>query len=95
MADDPSLLEESPAPGADVSLSLQPPGATAAAGETALGGDNAEGVQSAVAFLIQASTDLSNWTPISNVSLANGTTVQFADPGAVTFKSRFYRAVSP
>jgi hypothetical protein len=46
-------------------------------------------------FLIQASTDLLNWTPISNVSLTGDTTAHFADPDAVNFASRFYRALSP
>jgi hypothetical protein len=36
-----------------------------------------------------------NWTPISNVSLTGDTTAHFADPDAVNFASRFYRALSP
>jgi|GEM_PF-474798 len=42
-------------------------------------------------FIIQASTNLSTWTPIST-NLATGGQVQFADPGAGTVR-RFYRAV--
>jgi hypothetical protein len=41
-------------------------------------------------YVIMASSDLLNWTPIStNVALAN--TVLFTDPAASNFPSRFYR----
>jgi hypothetical protein len=42
-------------------------------------------------FIIQASTNLSTWVPIST-NLATGSQVQFADPAAATGR-RFYRAV--
>ncbi|MCX8157379.1 MAG: immunoglobulin domain-containing protein [Verrucomicrobiae bacterium] len=42
-------------------------------------------------FIIQASTNLSTWIPIST-NLATGGQVQFADPGAALGR-RFYRAV--
>ena len=47
-------------------------------------------VQPGFTYVIMASSDLANWTPIStNVAQAN--TILFADPAASNFPSRFYR----
>jgi hypothetical protein len=46
-------------------------------------------------FLVQASTDLTNWVDISGVSLSEGNTAQFPDLDGTNFGKRFYRVVSP
>jgi hypothetical protein len=42
-------------------------------------------------YMIQASTDLSNWVTVTNVTLKS-TTGQFIDPSATNYSQRFYRA---
>jgi hypothetical protein len=44
-------------------------------------------------YLIQASTDLTNWVSVANVVLTNSN-VQVSDPAAPSFSKRFYRAVT-
>ena len=44
--------------------------------------------------LIQASTDLVVWEPVTNV-LSTATTLQIVDPAANSMKQRFYRVFSP
>ena len=44
--------------------------------------------------LIQASTDLANWMPVTNLVLTNGTS-QFHDGPATSLNQRFYRAAVP
>jgi hypothetical protein len=41
--------------------------------------------------VIEASTDLQTWVPLSVVSVGAGT-VEFGDPDASAFGQRFYRA---
>jgi uncharacterized repeat protein (TIGR01451 family) len=43
-------------------------------------------------YLIQASTDLVNWSTLTTLMLTNGTG-QFADPATASYPQRFYRAV--
>jgi hypothetical protein len=43
-------------------------------------------------YLIQASTDLVNWTTLTTLTLTNGTG-QFTDPATASYPQRFYRAV--
>jgi hypothetical protein len=45
-------------------------------------------------YAIQASSDLINWTMITNVSLSN-TAGQFVDPSTTNYPQRFYRAAAP
>lgn len=45
-------------------------------------------------YLIQSSTNLTNWTPAALLVNTNGT-VLFADPAATNFSKRFYRATMP
>jgi hypothetical protein len=45
-------------------------------------------------YVIQASTNLVNWTPITNFDLTNSP-FYFTDPGATNYKQRFYRATTP
>ena len=45
-------------------------------------------------YLVEASTNLVNWTPFAILSNTNGA-VQFCDPDAGNYKQRFYRAVRP
>ena len=47
-----------------------------------------------VAYQIDASVDLSNWSPIANL-VATNSELQFVDPTAGNFSQRFYRAHSP
>jgi hypothetical protein len=42
----------------------------------------------------QASTDMVNWTVLTNLVSASGTN-QFTDPSAPNFSRRFYRVVAP
>ena len=45
-------------------------------------------------YLIQASTDLIVWEPVTNI-LSTATTLQIREPAASTFRQRFYRVISP
>ena len=45
-------------------------------------------------YLIQASTDLAVWEPVTNV-LSTATTLWIVDPAATRMKQRFYRVFSP
>jgi len=45
-------------------------------------------------YLIEASTDLVNWTPIVYLTSTNSS-FYFTDPSATNFNRRFYRAVMP
>jgi hypothetical protein len=45
-------------------------------------------------YTIQASTNLVDWTALTNFVSATGTD-QFTDPAAPSFNRRFYRAVTP
>jgi hypothetical protein len=46
-------------------------------------------------FLIEASSDLTIWSPISTVSLTNNSVATFTDLDSGQYTARFYRAVSP
>jgi hypothetical protein len=49
----------------------------------------------AALFILQASSDLLNWTPLTNISpLANGA-IDFFDSGATSSPARFYRLLKP
>ena len=45
-----------------------------------------------MAFEVQASTDLKQWSPVTTVTNLAGT-LEFTDPDAANFMRRFYRAV--
>jgi hypothetical protein len=45
-------------------------------------------------YAIQVSSDLSNWTPLTNVTTAADGTVDFIDTGASSISRRFYRVVA-
>jgi hypothetical protein len=44
-------------------------------------------------FVIQASSDLKTWTPITTNSLSGNSSITIADPQAGSFSRRYYRAV--
>jgi hypothetical protein len=46
-------------------------------------------------YLIQASTDLIKWTTIATQKSAADGTIQFVDPNAAQYTSRYYRVVAP
>ena len=46
-----------------------------------------------MAFEVQASIDLKQWSPVTNVTNPTGT-LEFTDPDAANFMQRFYRAVA-
>jgi len=43
-------------------------------------------------FVVEASSDLNNWTPIFTNKAPPGGTVSYTDPAAANYPSRFYRA---
>ena len=45
-----------------------------------------------MAFEVQASIDLKQWSPVATVTNQTGT-LEFTDPGAANLMQRFYRAV--
>ena len=45
-----------------------------------------------MAFEVQASTNLSQWSPLTTVTNLTGT-LEFTDPDAANYVRRFYRAV--
>ena len=45
-----------------------------------------------MAFELQASIDLKQWSPLTTVTNLTGT-LEFTDPDAANFVQRFYRAV--
>jgi hypothetical protein len=45
-------------------------------------------------YIIQASTDLINWQPITNFATTNSPFF-FTDPAATNYNHRFYRGVMP
>ena len=45
-----------------------------------------------MAFDVQASTDLKQWSPVTTVTNLTGT-LEFTDPDAANLMRRFYRAV--
>jgi hypothetical protein len=45
-------------------------------------------------YMVQASTNLLNWSSITNFSLSNSP-FYFTDPSATNYKWRYYRAVTP
>jgi hypothetical protein len=45
-------------------------------------------------YIVQASTDLVNWTNIAILANTNGT-VQFVDQNSTNYPRRFYQAVAP
>ena len=45
-----------------------------------------------MAFEIQASTDLDQWSPLTSLTNLTGT-LEFTDPNAANHLQRFYRAV--
>ena len=45
-----------------------------------------------MAFEVQASIDLKQWSPVTTVTNLTGT-LEFTDPDTASFLQRFYRAV--
>ncbi len=50
--------------------------------------------QSGFYYIVQASTNLINWSNIATLANTNGV-VSFTDPASTNFNRRFYRAVAP
>ena len=50
--------------------------------------------QSSKVYILQTSTDLMNWIPLST-NTASGYTLDFEETNAASFSQRFYRAVAP
>ncbi len=46
------------------------------------------------AYLLEASTNLADWTPLGTLVATNGT-APFVDAAATNYNRRFYRAVAP
>jgi hypothetical protein len=49
----------------------------------------------AALFMLQASSDFLNWTPLTNLSTLTNGSIDFRDPGALSSPARFYRLIAP